>query len=240
MKIPATGARNLLRIIVRRVLPIFPLICLLVLTTAPMSAGPKQSIPPRYSLSFVAQQSTGNVVIQQSVDVASRNQTTFIRQADQSVHQFDFSYNEQGATLSVFLQRRPVLTVNFPASPNGAPQFTWLNGMTPDSLHETLFRDVQLLSQVRADGLSAVGIPIEAAYILAFETSDAIYGSAPNRFIRTTITPDSTLAVDPLVVFCAGYAANIFQNCLIQQKFDPSICTFAGFASYVDCLLTLS
>jgi hypothetical protein len=240
METQTTRFQNSLRIFSRRIFPTIMLICLLGLTAAPAGAQPQQSIPSRYTLSFVAQPSSGTVTIQQSVDLTARRQITSIRQADQSVHQFDFSYNEQGATLQVFLQRQPVLSVNFPASPTADPQITWLNGTTPDSLHQALFQDVQLLSQMRADRLSRVGIPIEAAYQAALETSDAVYGSAPNRFIRTTIYADSTLLVDPLVTFCSGYADDIYERCEATKPPVGAPCWSIRNYAYAQCILILS
>lgn len=237
METQTTRFQNSLRIFSRRIFPTIMLICLLGLTAAPAGAQPQQSIPSRYTLSFVAQPSSGTVTIQQSVDLTARRQITSIRQADQSVHQFDFSYSEQGANLLILIQRRPVLSVNFPASPTADPQITWLNGTTSDSLHQALFQDVQLLSQMRADRLSTIGMPVEFAYISALETSDAIFGSDPNRLTRTTINADPALMVDPLLVFCFDYADNIYQNCV---RIGDKRCTARFYYAFANCILVLS
>lgn len=240
METRTTRFQNTLRIFSRRAFPTIMLICLMGWTAVPVGARPQRSIPSQYTLSFVAQPGSGTVNIQQFVNLTARRQITSIRQADQSVHLFDFSYNEQGANLLISIQRQPVLSVSFPVSPTAAPQITWLNGMLPDSLHQALFQDVQLLSQMRAEKLSTVGLPIEVAYLWVFETTDAIYGSAPNRLIRTTINTNSALVADPLVTFCAGYAAERFALCLQTQHYRDTLCAALGVYEYNSCLLILS
>lgn len=239
MKTTVLLDRNSNRMFNRQAFLFAAMLCLLLLLTPPMWAQ-KQTVPMTYSFSFLAEQNGQKVYIQQESNLTARRMITRVFRANQQFNQFEYSYSKQGATLLATVQSQPVLLVEFPASLNEAAKVTWLNGATADTLHAVLFPDVQFLNQMREEKLSGIGLPVEAAYLIAFKNTDAFAVQSSTQIIRhSTNEAVAPLVADPLTQFCAEFGGEIFSICVANHPSDPENCGLAAAYAYADCILTL-